>query len=371
MEAEFGVPQWVFGLSRYGFLSGDRVACVYSREGLTQLGILNSQTGSLETLSLPYTSYAELRTDGKSQIFVIAGAGAIPSQAVSLDTKDGSTRVLKSSLNVSLDPEDLSIPEPLEFPTARGRAAYALYYPPKNKHYKGPPDEKPPLLVMSHGGPTSAVTSTLKLSHQYWTSRGFAIVDVNYGGSTGYGREYRERLSGQWGIVDVEDCIAAKRYLADRGDIDPKRVAIRGGSAGGYTTLCALAFHNEFAAGASHYGVGDLTALAQDTHKFESRYLDKLVGPYPAAADLYRDRSPIHFADRISCPVILFQGLEDKVVPPSQAETFVAALRARGLPHEYLTFPNEGHGFRRAETIQRVAEAELEFYARVFGFVEG
>jgi dipeptidyl aminopeptidase/acylaminoacyl peptidase len=289
-------------------------------------------------------------------------------EVASVDLQDGSTRVMKSSMSVSLDPEDLSVPESLEFPTTRGRRAHALYYPPKNKNYEGPAAEKPPLLVLSHGGPTSAATSSLKLALQYWTNRGFAVVDVNYGGSTGYGREYRERLCGMWGIVDVEDCIAAVRYLASRGDIDPRRAAIRGGSAGGYTTLCALVFHRDFAAGASYYGVGDLTALAQDTHKFEARYLDKLIGPFPEAAELYRERSPIHFADQISCPVILFQGLEDRVVPPSQAETFVSALLKRGLPHEYIGFPNEGHGFRRADTIQKAAESELAFYGRVFGF---
>ena len=368
MDAEFGAPQWIFGLSRYGFLSDERIACVYSRAGLDHLAIFNGRTQFLETLTLPYTSYAELRTDGHSRVFVIAGAGAIPLQVVALETGDGATRTLKSSMNVSVDAADLSVPEPVEFPTTGGRTAHALYYAPKNQDYAGPPDERPPLLVMSHGGPTSAATSTLRLALQYWTNRGFAVVDVNYGGSTGYGREYRESLNGRWGLVDVEDCIAAMRYLAARGDVDPERAAIRGGSAGGYTTLCALVFHNDFAAGASYYGVGDLTALARDTHKFESRYLDKLVGPYPAAADVYYERSPINFAERISCPVILFQGLEDKVVPPSQAETFVEALRARGLPCEYVSFPNEGHGFRRAETIQRVAEAELQFYAKVFGF---
>jgi dipeptidyl aminopeptidase/acylaminoacyl peptidase len=368
MGAEFGVPQWVFGLSRYGFLGGDRIACVYSRAGLDYLGVLDTHTGSLETPPLPCTAYGDLRTDGESRIYAIAGSAGVPMQVVSMEAHESVARILKSSLNVALDSEDLSVPEPLEFPTARGRTAHGLYYPPKNKRYAGSPGERPPLIVMSHGGPTSAATSSLRLPLQYWTNRGFAVVDVNYSGSTGYGREYRERLEGMWGIVDVEDCIAAARYLGDRGDVDSRRTAIRGGSAGGYTTLCALVFHQEFAAGASYYGVGDLTALARDTHKFESRYLDKLVGPFPAAADLYQERSPIHFADRISCPVILFQGLEDKVVPPSQAEAFVAALSARGLPHEYICFPNEGHGFRRAETIQRAAEAELRFYGRVFGF---
>lgn len=367
MEAEFGVPQWNFGLSRYGFLAGDRIACVYSQRGLDHLAVIDARTGTFETLRLPYTSYGSLRTDADSKVYFIAGSATIPSQVVAMDVRDGSTVVVKSSMSIALDPDDLSTPEPLEYPTTGGRTAHALYYAPKNKNYAGPPGDKPPLLVMSHGGPTSAASSNLKLSLQYWTNRGFAVADVDYGGSTGYGREYRERLNGQWGIVDVEDCIHVVHHLANRGDINPRMAAIRGGSAGGYTTLCALVFHDVFAAGASYFGVGDLAALVRDTHKFESRYLDKLVGPYPAAAELYHERSPIHFADRISCPVILFQGLEDKVVPPNQAETFIAALSSKGLPYEYVTFPNEGHGFRRAETIQRAAEAELQFYGKVFG----
>jgi dipeptidyl aminopeptidase/acylaminoacyl peptidase len=367
MEAEFGLPQWIFGLSRYGFLSDGRLATIYTRDGRDHLAILDCATGALETLQVPYTAFSDIQTDGKSTVFFIAGSASLPMQIVALDTRDRSTRVLKSSMNISIPAEDIAVPESIEFPTTRGRTAHALYYSPRNKNYEGPPNEKPPLIVMSHSGPTSSASSNFKLSLQYWTNRGFAVVDVDYGGSTGYGRAYREELAGLWGLVDVEDCIAAVRYLADRGSIDPKRTAIRGGSAGGYTTLCALVFHNTFAAGASHYGVGDLMALASDTHKFESRYLDKLIGPYPAAATLYHDRSPIHFADRLSCPVILFQGLDDKVVPPNQAETFAASLRAKGLACEYVAFPGEGHGFRKAETIQRVAEEELRFYARVFG----
>jgi len=368
MEAEFGLPQWVFGLSRYAFLDGGRIACIYSKDGLDYGAILSPSTGSLEKLALPYTSYSDIRTDGKHRVFLIGASASIAPEVVVFDVRDGSTRVIKSSTNLSFNPEDLSAPESIEYPTGYGRSAHALYYPPRNSKYSGLAGEKPPLVVMTHGGPTAAATSSLRLSHQFWTSRGFAVVDVNYGGSSGYGREYRERLNGAWGIVDVEDCIEAARYLASRGDVDAKRMAIRGGSAGGYTTLCALVFHQVFAAGASHYGVGDLKALALDTHKFESRYLDNLIGPYPEAAELYRQRSPVYFADRISCPVILFQGLEDKVVPPDQAETFVDALKAKGLPCEYMSFPNEGHGFRQAETIRRVAEAELQFYARVFGF---
>jgi len=224
------------------------------------------------------------------------------------------------------------------------------------------------LIVISHGGPTSRTTSEFTLPRQYWTSRGFAVVDVNYRGSTGYGRPYRELLNGTWGVYDVEDCIAAAQYLVDQGQADPERLIIRGGSAGGYTTLCALTFHDVFAAGASYYGVADLETLAHDTHKFESRYLDSLIGPYPEAIEVYKRRSPIHFAGQLACPIILFQGLEDRVVPPAQAETMVEALRSKGLPHAYLAFQGEGHGFRQADNVRRALEAELYFYSRIFGF---
>ncbi|HLQ77424.1 MAG TPA: S9 family peptidase [Terriglobia bacterium] len=367
MDAEFGIPHWVFGVPRYAFLSEESIACIYSRQGMDHLAVV-SFDGTMKTFETPYTSFADLRSNGVDQLFVIAASASIPPEVISLDVGSARRGVLKSSMSVELDAADISVPEPIEFPTTQGRTAFALYYPPTNKNYSGPADEKPLLLVMSHGGPTSSAGSALKLPTQYWTSRGFAVVDVNYGGSTGYGREYRERLNGTWGIVDVDDCIHAARFLAGRGDVDPKRMAIRGGSAGGFTTLSALVFHDVFSAGASHYGVADLAALATDTHKFESRYLDRLVGPYPEAEKLYRERSPIHFADRLSCPVILLQGLEDKVVPPNQAETFVEALRAKRLPFAYVVFPAEGHGFRQGPNIQRAAEAELYFYSRVFGF---
>ena len=370
MEAEFGSPLWVFGNPRYAFLSDERVACIYSRNGLDHLAILNFD-GSMKEIQTPYTSFSDLRSNDVDQLFMIAASPSIPPQVVTMDVSNGRSRVLKTSMSVQFDTEDISVPEPIEFPTTNGRTAFALFYQPANRNTAGPGTEKPLLLVMSHGGPTSSAGSSLKLAIQYWTSRGFAVVDVNYGGSTGYGRPYRERLNGTWGIVDVDDCIHAARFLADRGDVDPKRMAIRGGSAGGYTTLSALVFHNVFAAGASHFGVADLTALATDTHKFESRYLDRLIGPYPQMAETYRARSPIHFADRLSCPVILLQGTEDKVVPPNQAETFVEALRAKKLPFAYVLFPNEGHGFRQAPNIQRAAEAELSFYAQVFGFTPG
>ena len=368
IEAEIGVPQWLFGYSRYTFLSNDRVACVYDKDGLEHLVLIDLRTKKVDPLATPYTVFGCVTSDGKSTLFLAAASGSRAAEVAALDVRNNNVRVLKRSLNVDIDAGYLSQPEPIEFPTSGGLNAYALFYPPKNKDFAGPATERPPLLVISHGGPTSATTSALRLSVQYWTSRGIAIVDVNYGGSTGYGRAYRERLKAQWGIVDVEDCINAARYLEKRGEVDGKRMAIRGGSAGGYTTLCALVFHHVFAAGASYYGVADLETLARDTHKFESRYEDGMVGPYPASAKLYRERSPVHFADRLSCPVILFQGLEDKVVPPSQAETMIAALRAKRLPFAYVAFPTEGHGFREAVNIQRSIEAESYFYSRIFGF---
>jgi dipeptidyl aminopeptidase/acylaminoacyl peptidase len=277
-------------------------------------------------------------------------------------------RVVRRSSATEIDGRFVSGPEAIEFPTAGERTAFALFYPPGNPDFAGPAGERPPLIVLSHGGPTDAASTALDLEIQYWTSRGIAVVDVNYGGSSGYGKEYRRRLDGRWGIVDVDDCANAARWLATQGRVDGSRLAIRGGSAGGFTTLASLAFTDVFRAGASYYGVGDLAALARDTHKFESRYLDRLVGPWPEAEAVYRERSPIHHVDRIACPVIVFQGLDDRVVPPNQAEQIVSALRARGLPVACLTFEGEGHGFRRAETVRRCLEAELAFYGRVFGF---
>jgi len=267
-----------------------------------------------------------------------------------------------------MDPEYLSRPEPIEFPTAGGRTAHALFYPPRNPVFVAPNGERPPLVVMSHGGPTSATSTALRLNIQFYTSRGIAVLDVNYRGSTGYGRAYRERLYGQWGVVDVDDCCAGAAYLAKQGRVDGSRLAIRGGSAGGYTTLACLAFRNVFAAGASHYGVSDLELLAQDTHKFESRYLDTLIGPYPERRDLYVARSPLHHLEGLSRPVIFFQGLDDKVVPPNQAVLMYEALRKRGIPTAYIPFEGEQHGFRKAENIRRALEGELYFFARVFSF---
>jgi dipeptidyl aminopeptidase/acylaminoacyl peptidase len=269
---------------------------------------------------------------------------------------------------LEIDAGYLSIAQPIEFPTENGLTAYGFYYPPQNHDFMAPEGELPPLVVKSHGGPTAATSSQLNLRIQYWTSRGFAYLDVNYGGSTGYGRAYHQRLDGLWGVVDVDDCVNGAKYLSEKGLVDENRMAIAGGSAGGYTTLCALTFRDVFKAGASYYGVSDLEALLRDTHKFESRYFDRLIGPYPERQDIYYERSPIHFTDKLSCPIIFFQGLEDKVVPPNQAEMMVDVLRSKGLPVAYVAFEGEQHGFRRAENIKRVIDGEFYFYSRVFGF---
>jgi dipeptidyl aminopeptidase/acylaminoacyl peptidase len=288
---------------------------------------------------------------------------------VGIDPESGDQQVIRSSLSIELDDAFISRPLAIEFPTTGGDFAHAFYYPPTNADFVPPEGELPPLVVWSHGGPTGSTSPAFTLGRQFWTSRGFALVDVNYRGSTGYGRAYRNALRENWGIVDTDDCIAAAHYLADRGLVDEDRMAIRGGSAGGYTTLCALTFHDEFATGASYFGVADIGALAEETHKFESRYMDSMVGPYPEAAQLYRDRSPAYHTEKLTRPMVILQGLDDEVVPPDQAEMMIEALGRKGIPYSYLAFEGEGHGFRKAENIERSAEAELFFYGWVFGFV--
>jgi dipeptidyl aminopeptidase/acylaminoacyl peptidase len=366
-RAELGMPQWQFGGATYAFLDDGAVACIRIERAVARLHLLRA--GRLEDVGLPYTSfgYPCLRARGERLIFVAAS----PEQeqaVVTWSEADGATELRRAS-DEPLDRALVSIPRAIEFESAGGRRAHAFYYPPANPNFEGPEGERPPVIVQIHGGPTAHAEPELDPTVLYWTSRGVGVVDVNYGGSTGFGREYRNLLRGAWGIVDVEDCIAAAHHLAAEGEVDGRRLAIHGGSAGGYTTLCALAFHPDaFAAGASYYGVADAATLARDTHKFESRYLDRLIGPWPEAEELYRERSPIHFADRIRAPVLLLQGLEDEVVPPSQAEEMAAALRRSGVPHTVLMFEGEQHGFRRAETIIRSLEAELSFYGQVFRF---
>jgi len=366
-EAEFGVPQWLFGLSTYAFTSADEIVCTYTQQGTWNLARLHRPTGQPELITTPYTEIMFLQASAGRVVFR-ASSPTEPPAIVQLDLTTRQVEVLRRSSEVTLDAGYFSTPRAIEFPTQERQTAYAFFYPPQNRDYVAPVGERPPLLVKSHGGPTAAASSTFSLEVQYWTSRGIAVLDVNYGGSTGYGRTYRQRLEGQWGIVDVDDCTDGARYLVEQGEGDGDRLAITGGSAGGYTTLCVLTFRDLFQAGASHFGVSDLEALVRDTHKFESAYLVRLVGPYPERADLYRARSPIHFSDRLQCPVIFFQGLEDKIVPPNQAELMFEALRSKGVAVAYVPFEGEQHGFRRAENIQRALDGELYFYSQIFGF---
>ena len=367
-EAEFGRPQWLFGWATWTSVDARRLAVTFARRGRWSLATIDLVEGTLVPVATDLEPLEWLVATATEVVYVGASPSSPPA-VVRTNLATGVTTVLRSSATMAFDGANVSVPEAIEFPSGDGLTAHAFYYPPRNGGFDPPPSERPPLLVISHGGPTTQTKAQLDLQVQFWTTRGCAVVDVNYGGSSGYGRAYRERLNGRWGIVDVDDCLNAARYLVERGSVDAKRLIIRGGSAGGYTTLAALTFHpGVFAAGASYYGVSDAEALATDTHKFESRYLDGLIGPYPAAKDVYRARSPIHFAERLSCALIFFQGLEDRIVPPSQSERMAEAVRAKGLPVAYLAFEGEQHGFRRAETIVRCLEAELYFYGAVLGF---
>lgn len=367
LNAEFGTPQWVFGMSTYGFTAANKILCTFTQNGIWNLATLNTTKKHLQQIEIPYTSIGSLKAQ-EDRVYFLGSSPTKPTEIVNINLSTGAIEILKRSTKLEINSGYLSIPQSIEFPTENGNTAYGLFYPPTNQDYTEITSEKPPLLVKSHGGPTAATSSSLSLKIQYWTSRGFALLDVNYGGSTGYGREYQQRLKDNWGIVDVDDCVNGAQYLAKQGLVDGNRMAISGGSAGGYTTLCALTFQDVFKAGASYYGVSDLEALATDTHKFESRYLDGLIGPYPEKKDLYKQRSPIHFTDLLSCPVIFFQGLEDKIVPPNQAEMMLEALKQKGLPVAYVAFPEEQHGFRRSENIKRALDGEFYFYSRVFGF---
>jgi dipeptidyl aminopeptidase/acylaminoacyl peptidase len=353
-------------MSTYAFDPTHGIVCTYARQGVWHLGTIDGK-GTLTEIPTPYNDITSLRATG-GKAFFIGGSPSEQLAVVELDLASGEIRRLRRSSDISIDPAYLSIPEPIEFPTEEGLTAHAFFYPPHNDDFTAPAGELPPLLVKSHGGPTGSTSPTLNPGIQFWTSRGIAVLDVNYGGSSGYGTAYRRRLNGKWGIVDVDDCVNAARYVATQGRADINRLAIDGGSAGGYTTLAALAFRKVFKAGASYYGISDLEALELEGHKFESRYNHSLIGPYPERRDLYIERSPIHHIEGLSCPMILFQGLEDKVVPPNQAEMMFDAVRRKGLPVAYLPFEGEQHGFRRAENIKRALEAELYFYGKVFGF---
>lgn len=370
MDVEFGLPQWGFGMSTYSFASSRKIIGTYVKNGFSHLAILEISTGRVETIESPYTRIEGIKCSSlePGRALFVAGSPHESSSIVAFDLTNRRFETVRRSSDLAIDSGYISIPNAIEFPTESGLTSHAFFYAPANRDFASPDGELPPLLVMSHGGPTAAASPTFKLGIQYWTSRGFAVLDVNYGGSTGYGRSYRERLRGNWGVTDVDDCVNGAKYLAQLGRVDMNRLAITGGSAGGYTTLCALTFRDVFSAGASYYGVSDLEALEVDTHKFESRYSHSLVGSYPERADLYRQRSPIHFTDQLKVPVIFFQGLEDKIVPPNQAEMMVEALRAKNLPVAYIAFEGEQHGFRQAANIKRSLDGELYFYARVFGF---
>ena len=369
MQAEFGAPAWALGTHTFAFESADRIVCKYVENGFWKLATLDTQRTQFTPIETPYTEMS--RGDIKAapgQAVLEAGSTALPDSLVALNPDTGELKPLRESRPIPVASGYISEPRAIEFETTGGKTAHAYYYAAKNVDFVGPASERPPLLVVSHGGPTGSAATSFNLSYQFWTSRGIAVVDVNYGGSTGYGTEYRRRLNGQWGIVDIDDCINAALHLVREDEVDVDRLMVRGGSAGGYTTLASLTFRDVFKVGASYYGVSDLEGLATETHKFESRYLDSMIGPYPERRDLYLERSPIHHTDQLSCPIILLQGLEDRVVLPNQAERMVDALREKGLPVAYIPFEGEQHGFRKSENIKRALEAELYFYSRILGF---
>ena len=366
MDAEFGIPAWVFGQPTYAFLSDGKIACSYVVKGVDHLGMIDPEQKTLQDLELPFTVVQNLVTY-KDKVYFIGASPISPNSIICYDPKTNQFEPIKQSFKTPISEEWISKGEVLEYPTADGKMGYAFYYPPKNPNFTAPEGEKPPLIVKSHGGPTHSSSNGLALGIQYWTSRGYAFVDVNYGGSTGYGREYFKRLEGNWGIVDVNDCISAAKALVAKGLADEKRLLIRGGSSGGYTSLAALTFHDVFAAGTSYYGISDLVLLYEATHKFEAEYTNILVAPYPEGIDLIRKRSPINFTEKISAPILLLQGEEDKVVPPNQATVIYEALKKKGIPVGMILYEGEGHGFRQAPNIKRSLDAELYFYSKILG----
>jgi dipeptidyl aminopeptidase/acylaminoacyl peptidase len=369
VHGDIGEPMWVFGRPRFAVTENDRAVFAYWKDGLDHLAHVN-EAGVIHDLELPYTEYTDIARRADTA-YAIAASPSSEAAIVAIHLgggADATVDVLRPPRHLGLDPDFVPPPRALTYTTTRARSAHALFYPPANPFHRGPDDERPPLIVTVHGGPTAAARPSLQLDIRYWTSRGFAVVDVNYRGSTGYGRAYRQQLHAEWGVADVDDCVEAARFLAAEGDVAPARLCIEGGSAGGFTVLACLAFRDTFAAGADSFGVADLEALARDTHKFESRYLDGLVGPYPARRDLYEARSPIHHLGGFDRPLIVLQGLDDPIVPPNQSEMIVDALRAKGVPVAYLRFEGEQHGFRQAPNIVRALEAQLSFFSQLFGF---
>jgi dipeptidyl aminopeptidase/acylaminoacyl peptidase len=366
MSAEFGRPQWTVGSSSYAFITATRLAVSYTAGGRWNLALMETDPRKFEPLELRLEAVESIRATTHA-VYFIGGSPTEPPAIVRMTLAAAEAEVVRSASSDRIDAAWISVPRAITF-ESRGLDVHAFHYAPKNPDFTAPDGDRPPLIVLSHGGPTAATVDVLDGRIQFWTSRGFAVLDVNYSGSSGYGRDYRDRLKGEWGVIDVANCVDGAKHLVAAGQADPNRLIIRGGSAGGYTTLAALTFYDVFKAGASYYGISDVESLARDTHKFESRYVDSMIGPYPARKDLYVQRSPIHFADRLSCPLILFQGLEDKVVPPNQSETMADAVRRKGIPVAYVPFAGEQHGFRKAENMVRSLEAELYFYGAVFGF---
>jgi dipeptidyl aminopeptidase/acylaminoacyl peptidase len=365
MPAEFAMPQWVFGMSTYGFLNSYTVFCTYTQDGEWHSGLIDTMTKQFNPLTSDFISFDAIDCDDESDAAIFVGANKNSSDNIILWRKH-EWKNLSPTEKSPIDKNEFSLAQAITFSNNQQQDVHAFYYPPQNAQYEDQHSALPPLLVMCHGGPTGATRTTLNLKIQYWTNRGFAVLDVNYSGSTGYGRQYRDRLKQQWGVLDVDDICCGADYLVQEGKVDPQRVAVRGSSAGGYTVLAALTFRDSFKAGASLYGIGDLSLLAEDTHKFESRYLDQLIGPYPEQQSIYENRSPLFHIDQLQCPVIFLQGLEDKVVPPNQAESMVKALAQKKIPVAYVTFSEEGHGFRQAQNIQFAIDAEYGFYASIF-----
>jgi dipeptidyl aminopeptidase/acylaminoacyl peptidase len=366
--ADFATPLWVLGQTHYALTGhGSAIVC-FGERGLQHLAVVDLRRGTGRVLPLPYVKFSDFAQIDATHVAALAGSAHAPDAIVSIDINTGLVKTLHEGGTALLPQANISLAIPLSFPSANGRTAHAFYYPPLNPDFRAPPGTLPPLLTLVHGGPTAQASPTYSSKIQFWTSRGFAVADINYGGSSGFGRAYRQELNGEWGVVDVEDVIAAVRFLGETKRADPARVAISGGSAGGYTVLAALSTSDVFKAGADYYGISDMTVLARDTHKFESRYLDSLIGPLPQSQAVYDERSPLHHLDGFRSPLIVFQGADDAVVPPNQSALIVDALRSRGIPLAYVLFPGEGHGFRKPENIVRSLQSELSFYGQVFGF---
>lgn len=363
IEAEIGLPQWVFGQSRYAFV-GDEIWFVYREAGIDKLATLSSN-GQFEQIKIDAT---EIESVTNYQDGIVATVSSWKAESSVMFINSEEVRPLSKTRNLDIGESWFPVPETFTYQTSDSEKAHALFYSPTNPEYEIHKNENPPLIVLAHGGPTGSARRQLQLSIAYWTSRGFGVADVDYRGSTGYGRLYRNRLRNSWGLADVEDCVAVAKHLVAQKKVDKNRLAIKGGSAGGFTVLAALTFHDTFTAGASRYGIADLAILAKDTHKFESRYLDRLVGKWPEDEEIYKQRSPIHHIEQLSTPMVILQGSEDPIVPPNQAHLMAKKLKENDIPHALIEFSDEGHGFRKAPNITKAIESELAFFAQIFNF---